>query len=90
MLTASATMLTSHVQSAGRLIQPPYLYLLGRGGQGSKRQGSKRQGSKPGPVAGVRRSGRLTQHVLLVFLYAPLQGKVWVESRLKRLAGERA
>ena len=44
-----------------------------------------------GPVAGVRHSdGRHTQHVFVVVLHAPLQGTVWVKSRLKRLAGERA
>ena len=44
-----------------------------------------------GAVSSVRYSGgRHTQHVLLVLLHAPLQGTVWEESRLERLAGERA
>ena len=44
-----------------------------------------------GAVASVRHNGgRHTQYVLLVLLHAPLQGTVWEESRLERLAGERA
>ena len=44
-----------------------------------------------GAVTSVRHSrGRHTQYVLLVLLHAPLQGTVWEESRLERLAGERA
>ena len=44
-----------------------------------------------GAVTSVRYSGgRRTQYVLVVLLHAPLQGTVWEESRLERLAGERA
>ena len=43
-----------------------------------------------GAVASICHSGgRRTQYVLLVLLHAPLQGTVWEESRLERLAGER-
>ena len=89
-----------HVQSAGRFSRL-YLQVGGRArGQGSK------LGSKLTKLtklflhlslafdlssSSVRHSfGRHTQHLLLVHLHAPLQGKVWVESRLKRVACERA
>ena len=44
-----------------------------------------------GAVAGVRHSGgRRAQYVLVMLLHAPLQGTVWEEGRLQRLARERA
>ena len=43
-----------------------------------------------GAVASVRHNGgRHTQHVLVVILHTPLEGTVWEESSLQRLAGER-
>ena len=87
-----------HVQSAGRFSRL-YLQVGGRG-QGSKLGSKLTKLTKLFlhlPLAFVLSSssvrhclGRHTQHVRLVDLYAPLQGKVCEDSRLKRVACERA